>query len=353
MVSARPPAGAAGRFSPPPYGVLSAAGEARGPGQPARAVAQRRGAQRSALDRETGRATPRADSPPPQAAPPSSLGPRGLEGRPAPRTGAAPPGSASSRRLRPSASRWGRVSAGVAAPSTVDTNPDTASGSARPAGVDTNSTSAISANTTAPPATRAFAQITAPSIANKINAPTLCITGHPPPLAGEGRRAGRTHPTGSPALDRHHVRPSRAARAAHSAAFARAPASAASAARHTNRRLDSSKTCDHARASDSNTAANRAARSGANSSASSSSRSAASRSTASSRCSNTLLIGPPPPRPCFLFHSSAIAADSTQSPARSSSVEQLFDSFRRHDVPALAGPTRIRTAGNPFAWISR
>jgi len=35
------------------------------------------------------------------------------------------------------------VNAGVAASSTVETNPDTASGSARPAGVDTNSTSAI------------------------------------------------------------------------------------------------------------------------------------------------------------------------------------------------------------------
>ena len=41
-------------------------------------------------------------------------------------------------------------------------NPDTASGSPRPAGVDTNSTSAIRENTTAPPATRAFAQMNAP-----------------------------------------------------------------------------------------------------------------------------------------------------------------------------------------------
>ena len=62
----------------------------------------------------------------------------------------------------------------MAAPSTVDTNPDTARGSPEPAGVDTNSTSAISANTIAPPATRAFAQITAPRIENKIRAPTLC-----------------------------------------------------------------------------------------------------------------------------------------------------------------------------------
>ena len=71
------------------------------------------------------------------------------------------------------------VKAGVAAPSTVDTSPEIASGSARPAGVDTNNTVPISANTTAPPATRAFAQITAPSTQNKINAPTLCITNHP------------------------------------------------------------------------------------------------------------------------------------------------------------------------------
>jgi hypothetical protein len=71
------------------------------------------------------------------------------------------------------------VRAGVAAPSTVDTSPDTASGNARPAGVDTNNTNAISENTTAPPATRAFAQITAPNTANKINAPTLSITDHP------------------------------------------------------------------------------------------------------------------------------------------------------------------------------
>ncbi len=106
--------------------------------------------------------------------------------------------------------------------------------------MDTNNTSAISENTTAPPATRAFAQITAPRIENKINAPTLCITDHPPPLLGEGRRAGRTHPTGSPALAGTTAARSAAARRAHSAAFARAPASAASAARHTSRRLDSS-----------------------------------------------------------------------------------------------------------------
>ena len=78
-----------------------------------------------------------------------------------------------------------------------------------PAGVDTNSTSAIRENTIAPPATRAFAQITAPRIENKINAPTLCITDHPPRARGEGHRAGRTHPTGSPALDRHPAGPLR------------------------------------------------------------------------------------------------------------------------------------------------
>jgi hypothetical protein len=92
------------------------------------------------------------------------------------------------------------VSAGVAAPSTDETNPDTASGSARPAGVDTNNTSAINANTTAPPATRAFAQITDPRIANKINAPTLC-TGSSPVRAhdGEGSRARRSHECAGPA----------------------------------------------------------------------------------------------------------------------------------------------------------
>ncbi|MFC5210340.1 hypothetical protein ACFPM0_27770 [Pseudonocardia sulfidoxydans] len=37
----------------------------------------------------------------------------------------------------------------------------------------TNNTNATSENTTAPAATRAFAQITAPTIANTINTPTL------------------------------------------------------------------------------------------------------------------------------------------------------------------------------------
>ena len=133
------------------------------------------------------------------------------------------------------------VSAGVAAPSTVETNPDTASGSPDPAGVDTNSTSAISENTTAPPATRAFAQITAPRIENKINAPTLCITDHPPPELVV-RAAGRGAPTRPAAQLSAGAQPARsaAARRAHSAAFARAPASAASAARQISRRRDSS-----------------------------------------------------------------------------------------------------------------
>ena len=131
------------------------------------------------------------------------------------------------------------VRTGVAAPSTVDTKPATASGSARPAGVDTNRVSPISANTTAPPGTRAFAQITDPSTENKINAPTLFITDHPPRVV---RAAGRGAPTRPAAQLPTGTPPARsvAARRAHRAAFARAPASAASAARQISRRCVSS-----------------------------------------------------------------------------------------------------------------
>ena len=72
---------------------------------------------------------------------------------------------------------------------TVDKNDPTACGRPAPSGVVTNSTSAMSANTTAPPATRTLAQMNDPTMARKISAPTLMP--HRPGSRRSRRRPGR------------------------------------------------------------------------------------------------------------------------------------------------------------------